>query len=193
MRQERVTASDRQYNRIDAIELNAYLPRMAIKSHQLQIRVTPNEKSAIRRLAQAAGLDVSSYVLARALPATQVRFDGLLRALAAPHGRSYVLAELNDFLGALSGPELADGVGLVERAVLEALPEYERNYVAAMVELACARRDRPPPTWTSDVRSLTRPRFGTELKSVRPHLLRASPVPFKRRNIFIDASIGDRV
>jgi hypothetical protein len=90
----------------------------------------------------------------------------------------------------LSGPELAEAVGLVERALLEALPEYERNYVAAMVELACARRDRPPPAWTTDVRPLERPRFGTELKSVRPHLLRASPVPFKRRNIFIDAPIA---
>jgi hypothetical protein len=163
------------------------------KSHQLQIRVTPNEKSAIRRLARAAGLDVSSYVLARALPATQGRFDGLLRALAEPHGRSYGLAELNYFLSALSGPELAEAVGLVEWAVLEALPEHERNYVAGMVELACARQDRAPPAWTTVVRPLARPRFGTELRSVRPHLLRASPVPFKRRNIFIDASIGDRV
>jgi hypothetical protein len=166
---------------------------MATKSHQLQIRVTPHEKSAIRRLARAAGLDVSSYVLGRALPATHGRFDGLLRALAEPDGRSYVLAELNDFLGALSGPELAEAVGFVDPAVLAALPDYERNYVAAMVELACARKDRRPPAWTGDVRPLARPRFGTELKSVRPHLLRASPVPFKRRNIFIDASIGDRV
>jgi hypothetical protein len=122
---------------------------MATKSHQLQIRVTPDEKSAIRRLAHAAGLDVSSYVLSRALPAVQGRFDGLLRALARSHGRSYVLADLNDFLSALSGPELAEAVGLVEWAVLEALPDYERNYVAAMVELACARRDRPPPAWTA--------------------------------------------
>jgi uncharacterized protein (DUF1778 family) len=166
---------------------------MASKSHQLQIRVTPDQKSAIRRLARAAGLDVSSYVLARALPATQGMFDGLLRALAEPHRRSYVLAELNDFLSALSGPELAEAVGRVEGAALEALPDYERNYVAAMVELACGRRDRPPPAWTRDVRPLAQPRFGTELKSVRPHLLRASPVPFKRRNIFVDASIGDRV
>jgi uncharacterized protein (DUF1778 family) len=166
---------------------------MATKSHQLQIRVTPKEKAAIRRLARAAGQDVSSYVLARALPAAQGRFDGLLRALAAPDDRSYVLAELNDFLSTLSAPELAEAVGPVELAVLEALPAYERNYVAAMVELACARRGRPSPAWTRGVRPLARPRFGTVLKSVRPHLLRASPVPFKRRNIFIDASIGDRV
>lgn len=166
---------------------------MATKTHQLQIRVTPHEKAAIRRLARAAGLDVSSYVLARALPATQGRFDDLVGALAAPQGRSYALAELNDFLSALSGPELAEAVGVVNRAVFDALPEYERNYIAAMVELACARRDRPPPAWTTDVRPLARPRFGTELRSVRPYLLRASPVPFKRRNIFIDASIGDRV
>jgi hypothetical protein len=171
----------------------SHLPDMVTKSHQLQIRVTPDEKSAIQRLVREAGLDVSSCVLARALPAAQGKFDGLLRALAAPHGRSYVLAELNDFLGALSGPELAEAVGLVERAVLEALPECERKYVAAMVELACARKDQLPPAWTTDVRPLVRPRFGTQLKSVRPHLLRASPVPFKRRNIFIDASIGDRV
>jgi uncharacterized protein (DUF1778 family) len=166
---------------------------MAAKSRQLQIRVTPGEKSAIRRLARAAGLDVSSYVLARALPAMQGRFNGLLRALAEPHGRTYVLAELNDFLSALSGPELAEAAGLVEWALLEALPEYERNYVAAMVEWACARRDCPPPAWTREVRPLALPRFGTELRSVRLHLLRASPVPFKRRNIFIDSSIGDRV
>jgi uncharacterized protein (DUF1778 family) len=166
---------------------------MATKSHQLQIRVTPREKSAIKRLAREAGLDVSSYVLARALPATQGRFDSLLRALAEPQGRSYVLADLNDFLSALSGSELEEGVGRVAGGVLEALPEYERNYVAAMVELACARKGRPPPAWTTDVRPLARPRFGTELRSVRPHLLRASPVPFKRRNIFIDASLGDRV
>ncbi len=166
---------------------------MTTKSHQLQIRVTPTEKAAIRRLASAAGRDVSSYVLARALPAIQGRFEGLLRDLSAPHGRSYVLAELNDLLRALSGPELEEAVGTVDRSVLESVPEYERNHVAAMVELACARKARPPPEWTTHVRPLTRPRFGTELRSVRPHLLRASPVPFKRRNIFIDASIGDRV
>jgi len=168
---------------------------MTTKSRQLQIRVTPAEKAAIRRLANAAGLDASSYVLARALPASASRFDGLLRELMEAGGdeRSYVLAELNDFLSALSGPELAEAVSPTESAVLGALSDYERNYVAAMVELACARKDRPPPAWTADVRPLDEPRFGTELKSVRPHLLRAAPVPFKRRNIFIDASIGDRV
>jgi hypothetical protein len=70
-------------------------------------------------------------VVRRALPATQSRFDGLLRALAEPEDHSYVLAELNDFLSALSGPELAEAVGLAEPAVFEALPDYERNHVAA--------------------------------------------------------------
>ncbi len=32
-----------------------------------------------------------------------------------------------------------------------------------------------------------------KLAGLRLHLLRESPVPFKRRNIFIDSSIGDRV
>ena len=168
---------------------------MTTKSRQLQIRVTPGEKAAIRRLARAAGLDVSSYVLARALPASAGRFDGLLRELAraGDDERSYVLAELNDFLSALSGPELTAAAGRAESAALGALPAYERNYVAAMVELACALKDRPPPGWTANIRPLDEPHFATGLRSVRPHLLRVSPVPFKRRNIFIDASIGDRV
>jgi hypothetical protein len=61
-----------------------------------------------------------------------------------------------------------------------------------MVEQACARKGEEHPEWTSAVSPLDRPRFVVELESLRPHLLRASPVPFKRRNIFIDATIGDR-
>ncbi|HKK08128.1 MAG TPA: hypothetical protein VKA44_04525 [Gemmatimonadota bacterium] len=168
---------------------------MNAKTSHLQIRVTPAQKGAIRRLAREAGVDLSAYVLKRALPPAHGRFDEFLHGIGAADDRerSYVLAELNDFLEAVSGPELADAVTRPDPAVLEGLSDYERNYVAAMVELACARKDVDPPTWTADVRPLERPRFGTELTSLRPYLLHVSPVPFKRRNIFIDASIGDRV
>jgi hypothetical protein len=44
-----------------------------------------------------------------------------------------------------------------------------------------------------DVVPLTEPYFPTPLKSLREHLLIAAPIPFKRRNIFVDASIGQRV
>lgn len=63
-----------------------------------------------------------------------------------------------------------------------------------MVELAAHRRDVPPPAWVRDIKPLERePHFATSLPGLRLHLLRTSPVPFKRRNIFIDSSIGDRV
>ncbi len=68
------------------------------KSHQLQIRVSAGQKAALRRQARRAGLDMSTYVLARALPAR-----------------------------------------------------------------------------------------------LRTYLLRSSPVAFKRRNLFVDATVGDRV
>lgn len=165
---------------------------MSAKTTQIQIRVSPAEKAAIERLAASAGMDLSTYLRTRALPVHRERFDGLVRRLedADPSDRSYVLAELNDLLAGLTSTELSEAV---RGAEVGALPPYERNYVAAMVEQACARKGVPPPEWTSAVAPLEEPRFIVELESLRPHLLRASPVPFKRRNIFIDATIGDRV
>jgi hypothetical protein len=168
------------------------IPPMGKKTEQLQIRVTTAEKQAIRRRAAAAGVDVSAYVLARALPPGGARFGQIVRALeaAGDERRSYVLADLNDFLSELSPGELREAVG---QGVVERLSNFEQNYVAAMVEHACVRKGVVPPAWTDGVPPLPRPRFATELLSLRPHLLRASPVAFKRRNIFIDSSIGNRV
>ena len=67
------------------------------------------------------------------------------------------------------------------------------NYVAAMVEYACGRGGIPPPAWTRAIPPLARPEFGSSLESLRLHLLRSAPPPFRRRNLFIDASVGDRV
>jgi hypothetical protein len=168
---------------------------MGRKTSHLQIRVTPAQKAALRRLAREAGQDLSSYVLTRALPPSHRRFEALVRSLGAADAaeRPYVLAEMNDFLSGLSGPELERAVASPDPTALGATSDYERNYVAAMVELACARKEIDPPSWTADVPPLDRPRFGTALSSLRSYLLRVSPVPFKRRNIFVDSSIGDRV
>jgi hypothetical protein len=168
---------------------------MSAKTEQVQIRVSPAEKAALRERATEAGMGMSAYVLARSLPRHGARFAELVEALrgAARSDRSYVFAELNDFLSDLAGFELADAVEHVEHADLAGLDPYVRNYVAAMVEQACYLRSVAPPAWTSGIAPLEEPRFASDLKSLRPHLLRASPVPFKRRNIFIDASIGDRV
>jgi hypothetical protein len=135
--------------------------------------------------------DRSAYVPSRALPDAQMRFARLLEALTDDDQPSFVLAELNDFLSGLAAGELSSAT---EHADLAGLTPYLRNYVAAMVELAAHRQDVPPPAWVRDVEPLeTTPHFATPLAGLRLHLLRTAPVPFKRRNIFIDSSIGDRV
>jgi hypothetical protein len=160
------------------------------KSEQLQIRVTREQKAALRRLAGRAGQDVSSYVLARALPAAALRFDALLRALARESEPGYALAELSDLLASLASGELADATA---DADLGDLSPYLQNYVAAMVERAAELRGVAPPAWTGGVPVLEEPHFAAPLPGLRLHLLRASPVAFRCRNLFVDASVGERV
>jgi uncharacterized protein (DUF1778 family) len=163
---------------------------MGSKSEHVQIRVTPRQKATLKRLAAAAGQDVSGYVLARALPATRIRFEELVGLLVEEGERRYALAALNDLLSAAAGDELVEAVA---QADVGGLPALLQNYVAAMVEQACYLRGVRPPSWTAGIVPLAVPYFAAPLKSLRLHLLRASPVPFKRRNIFVDAAVGDRV
>lgn len=163
---------------------------MVAKTEQLQIRVSRSEKAALRRLARHAGLALSEYVLARALPADGDRIAALVHGVADEAERPYAIAELNDWLTRCSALELAE-VG--DTLDVGGLPPRWQNYVAAMFEQAAALKRTNPPAWTRRVEPLAEPYFATSLKSLRPHLLRASPVPFKRRNLFIDSAIGDRV
>lgn len=161
----------------------------AAKSVQLQIRVSPAEKAAIQRAARRAGLGMSAYVLARVLPAGARRFQELAGACADPENGRYALAELNAWLAKLGNVELQEAVA----SPPPALTPYLANYIAAMVELACAQRAVAPPAWTRAVAPLTEPVFGSALMSLRLYLLTHSPAPFRRRNIFIDSSVGSRV
>ncbi len=79
---------------------------------------------------------------------------------------AYILAELNDLLTAATGDEL------------ESLPQpsIDSPYLAS-----------------SRIEPLPLPVFAVPWQSLRAHLLLESPVPFRRRNIFIDSSIGARV
>lgn len=163
---------------------------MSTKSSQLQIRVSAREKRALEALARSAGQNVSAYVLSRALPSARLRFGELARALADERERRFVLAELNDLLSGLAPMELREAVA---EADLTGVSAYLQNYLAAMVELASQRLGVAPPGWTRDVVALREPAFATDLPRLRLHLLRSSPVAFKRRNLFVDASIGDRV
>jgi hypothetical protein len=164
---------------------------MTTKSKYLQIRVSPHEKAVVERLARQAGQDVSTYVRSRVLSDEAMRFQTLIDRLGeASTGYRYVLADLNDWLSALTPDQLREPL---DGASVSALTPFLQNYVAAMVEQATHRKGVAPPEWTSRVPPLEEPWFAAELASVRLHLLKASPVPFKRRNLFVDSTIGDRV
>lgn len=163
---------------------------MSTKSSWIQIRVSPQQKAALERLAREAGQSLSAFVLDRALPPARIRFAELLRLLAQEGERRFALAEINDFLTRLAPVELEAAVATAD---LDSLPPDFQNYVAAMVELAAQQKGVAPPRWTRDVAPLAEPSFATDLPGLRLHLLRSSPVAFKRRNLFVDASVGDRV
>jgi hypothetical protein len=100
---------------------------------------------------------------------------------------SYPLAELNDLLTGAPAEEIEE----LPRPLLS--DPYRLNYVSAMVELAAHRAGVAPPLWTAEVEPLSTPVFIDASIALRAHLLTASPPPFRRRNIFIDSSLGDRV
>jgi uncharacterized protein (DUF1778 family) len=163
---------------------------MTSRSQQLQIRVTPQEKSALRRHARAAGQDLSAYVLALAFPNAAKPFADLLEAIGDESTRRFALAALNDALSALAPIEFSAAVESIDVRTLDPLWQ---NYVAAMVEQAARALGTRTPEWTQSVVPLDRPYFATTLRSIRSYLLRDSPVVFKRRNLFVDASVGARV
>jgi mobilization protein NikA len=164
--------------------------RRVSKHSQLQIRVSEEEKEAIRRAAERAGMDMSAYVLSRVLPAAALEFQACLQALSAAAAPSFALAELNTLLSSLGALELREVIAA--RPQIE-LPPFLANYVAAMVEVACAQRAVPLPAWTRAIVPLDEPAFGSALQSLRLHLLTHSPAAFRRRNIFVDSTLGDRV
>lgn len=163
---------------------------MGTRSEQLQIRVTPREKAALKRLARAAGQDVSAYVLGRVLPPPQDTLEPLIAALHDDSSRSFALAELHDRLVALAPVEFAAAAGTVD---VRGLPPWLQNYVAALVEQAAQAKGSASPVWTRDVAPLEEPYFATPLAGLRSYLIRTTPLPFKRRNVFTDAGLGTRV
>ena len=162
----------------------------ATKTFQMQIRVSAREKDAIRSAAKRAGMDMSAYVLRRVLSVPATEFRECIEASRGPAGPAFALAELNSLLSHLTAAELSDAIAAPLPATLS---PFLANYVAAMIESACEKRGMPVPSWTGAIAPLTEPAFGSALQSLRLHLLKHSPAPFKRRNIFIDSSLGDRV
>ncbi len=160
------------------------------KSLQLQIRVSPREKAAIVRYAKTANMGISQWVLSKTLPPGQQMFQNLLFQLTSASNPAYILAQIHDMLNAASADELDL---MVAQPPGVSLSDYWANYVAAMIEYAASRKGRKAPFWVSRVPPLRIPVFGSDLKSLRLYLLTHSPPPFRRRNIFIDATVGQRV
>lgn len=160
------------------------------KSEQLQIRVTPAQKAALRRAARQAGQGVSAYVLARVLPSGRVRLAELVEALGDEDDRRYALAEINDLLAGMTPAELEEAIAVRPPGASSPLLD---NYLAAMIEQAAAQKGIAAPSWLREIPPLEEPYFAAPLPGLRLHLLRASPVPFRRRNLFVDAGVGERV
>jgi hypothetical protein len=161
------------------------------KTQQLQIRVSADQKAQIKARAELVGEDVSKWVLRQLLPPVQDEFQRLSRALASRRtDRSHALAELHDFLGRLSAKTLAQAV---QDSPMGTLELFEANYVAAMVEYTCIAKGAELPEWIRDVEPLPTPWFASALQSLRVYLLTHSPPAFRRRNLFVDSTVGDRV
>ena len=73
------------------------------KTTHLQIRIAPRDKTRLRRLASAAGMDLSSYLLARALPDEADRFAALTAELRTAEAPAFVFAELSTVLPRVGG------------------------------------------------------------------------------------------
>ena len=160
------------------------------RSAQLQIRVTPAEKAQIARAARRAGIGMSEYVLAMALPNQDAQWRDWLRQLVDSGGAKIVLAGLSAWLAGLGARELP---GAIEAPPPRELAEFHANYLAAMAELSCSARGVAAPAWTRAVPALARPAFASVLASLRLHLLAHSPAPFRRRNLFVDTTVGGQV
>ena len=164
--------------------------RNATKTSQIQIRVTPSQKADLARRARAEGTDLSTWMLGRLLPERREHFMALVRALARQRTASFVFAEIHDLLQSLGR---ADFATVLETLPTSKLDDVSANQLAAMVETRAARLRVRPPAWVSETEPLSQPWFPTSLISIRLHLLCNAPPAFRRRNLFVDSTLGDRV
>jgi hypothetical protein len=159
------------------------------KDTQLQIRLTTAQKRLIEKQAHQAGSSVSEWVLNQLIATRGQPFQDCLAELQSDGDEQPIWAALHDLLENLRPGDFETSLP----APTVTLNARQANIVAAMVEYASRRKGISPPSWTVNIRPLDNPYFGSSLISLRPYLLVHAPVEFKRRNLFVDASIGERV
>jgi len=160
------------------------------KTAQMQIRVSLREKKLIREAANRANMNMSDWILKKLFPDLQVRFQELTVALNDSNNRRPALASLNDLFSATSADEFRLMTADSPQVPLSSI---NANYLAAMIEYAASHKKVKSPAWVFSISPLSAPYFGSNIKSLRLYLLTHSPAVFRRRNIFIDSSLGDRV
>ncbi|MGE0159498.1 MAG: DUF1778 domain-containing protein [Gemmatimonadales bacterium] len=154
---------------------------MAGRTSQLQIRVSPEQKSALKRLAAAAGMNVSAYVLSRALPSPA---GDLTRAFQGLRGGGDGCEGLLELASLLAGLETDQLRASMESVDVEGLTPVAQNRIAGLVEDFAGFRGVEPPGWASAVEPLPRPHFRWPLVSLWPYQLRVTRAAYKRRNVF---------
>ena len=116
-----------------------------------------------------------------------------VRIVAATHRVLKRMVARDDFRELLAPLAAGELVRTVTNADVSALSAFAQNYLTATVEYRCVKRGAAIPHWAHAVDPLPAPWFATELRSLRVHLLRTSPVAFRRRNLFIDSGPDARV
>lgn len=132
---------------------------------------------------------MSEWVLGRLFPEPAARLTSLARRADTDGGHA-AWAEIIELLQNRTAVDFQAAVRDIEVA---GLSTFTANYLAALVETTATRLGEAPPAWTARVAPLEAPWFGTELRRLREYLLVRAPVAFRRRNLFIDAAVGDRV
>ena len=162
----------------------------ATKTEQLQVRVSSEQKRLLQKRAGAAKMSVSEWVLSCALAKERTQFESITRNLTQTCDPSYAFASLHDLLKQLDPGEFETTLGAPPSAHLD---EKTKAIIAAMIEQAAVQKKATPPAWVLDTPALSQPYFASELCSLRLYLLQNSPPPFRRRNLFVDSSIGTRI
>ena len=161
-----------------------------IKNENIQIRVSSSQKEKLKKIAKLQKMSLSEYILSISLTEiTPLEIIDLYASMAKEDDKSFHLARINELL--MKCPK-----HMWEKLVSfypKNLDEKAIAYVAGLIEQAAFIRSLSKPSWSTKIEALEEPLFASHLEKLRLYLLIKSPIPFRKRNIFIDSSVGDRV